>query len=732
MRQPVQTLLEHVRRGLGGAVLLGGAAPADFAGIAGPVVDGLCVLRAGGGLPAVQVAQIAETAQTFETAQITETTQIADAAQLAETAAIAAFSGLADLVRPLIDGESGLDLERGAGHVGRAAGDLIARAAAVQPVVAVVGDAHLLDRPSAIAIAVAVRATRRAPVAWVLTVDDVRRAPFGALGAVAVQLQRPVAAGDLPKATTRALLVLAASATGHIDEVGGALDHLGLRVGDLAPAVAEGVIEATTSGWRFRDLGVATSIYATATPTERQETHAAFVDAINELREAEKGEILARHLAGAAVGPDGAAAEALGRAADGARLRGALEASRSSYGRAASLSPDPGARARWLTGAADTARLLGDLGGLGRAIREARVLTDDATLHNRLDRIATRTSVLRTPQAKIKTLLESGSHTTAIGLILAGRAIDAEAMLAPVVSSALMSDPLDMGPLTVPAIAAGAMWTCDVRGAAAVLDRSIALLRAYGAAEHLPALLVVRAEVGFRAGRWPAARDDAMEAAGLAARLGQQPVRVVARGLALRVSSLMGAPTEDAALVEAESTGSEAYVLWPRHAVGVALLAERKWEAAATVLGEVAVGLERLGVQDPSVLPVAGDLVEALVRSGESAKARDVAEAAKDAVAMSMSIVVRAVAERCLGQVGKAAKAKQHFEKALRLHAETDDRYEEARTLLAFGRLDGDRARLEAAGDRFAALGAWPWLAQVEEELAGKRSRKKLGALTAK
>ena len=48
MRQPVQTLLEHVRRGLGGAVLLGGAAPAESAGIAGSVVEGLCVLRAGG------------------------------------------------------------------------------------------------------------------------------------------------------------------------------------------------------------------------------------------------------------------------------------------------------------------------------------------------------------------------------------------------------------------------------------------------------------------------------------------------------------------------------------------------------------------------------------------------------------------------------------------------------------------------------------------------------------
>lgn len=729
MRQPVQTLLEHVRRGLGGVVLLGGAAPADLAGIAGPVVDGCRVLRAGGGSQPTDAVAPAETADAA----------LAAAAVAAATAApvapvTAAFGGLADLLRPLIHGESGLDfdLDRGAGHVGKAAGELLARAAAAQPVVAVITDAHLLDPESATAIAVAVRATRRAPVAWLIGVDDVRRSPFGALGAVATQIQRPTAPRVVPKATARALLVLAASATGHIDEVGGALEHLGLRVSDLAPAIADGVVEATTSGWRFRDLGVATSIYATATPTERQETHAAFVDAISDLREAEKGEILARHLAGAATGPDGPAAEALGRAADGARLRGALEAARSSYGRAANLSPDQGARARWLAGAADTARLLGDLGGVGRAIREARVLTDDATLHHRLDGIAARTSVLRTSQTKIKTLLESGSHTTAIGLILSGRAVDAEAMLAPMVSSALLSDPLDMGPLTLPAIAAGAMWTCDPRGAAAVLDRSIALLRAYGAAEHLPALLIVRAEVGFRAGRWPAARDDAMEAAGLAARLGQQSVRAVARGMALRVSSLMGAPTEDASVLEAECTGSDAYVLWLRHAVGVAYLTEGRWSAAATVLAEVAEALERLGVRDPSVLPVAGDLVEAQLRAGNAAGARETAERARDAADLSMSIVVRAVAERCLGQVAEPAKAKQHLEKALRLHAETDDRYEEARTLLAAGRQSGDRARLQDAADRFAALGAWPWLAHGETEAVVKKSRRKLKTLTAK
>ncbi|GAA2012301.1 hypothetical protein GCM10009839_03260 [Catenulispora yoronensis] len=701
MRQPVQTLLEHVRNGRGGALLLGGATSAELAAVGGPEwpVDGFRVLRAAG----------------------------------FQAEAALAFAGLADLVRPLADG-SEFDVGAGGPHLlGAAVADLVVRTAAGAPVLAVVADAHWLDPESAAAIAVAVRATKQAPVGWVLGVDDVRRSPFGSLGAVTVAVRRAAAATELPTATSRALLVVAASATGHVDEVGGALGRLGLHVGDLAPAVADGLVEATGAGWRFRDHGVATAVYAAATPAERRATHAAFVEAIAELRAAEKGEILARHLAGAASAADAHAAVALGRAADGARLRGALEAARAAYGRAASLSPDSSARARWLAGAADTSRLVGDLGGVGRAIREARILTDEPTLHLRLDRIAARTSAVRTVQGDIKTLLEPGTPGTAIGLIVAGKAAEAEAMLGPVVAAALLADPLDMGPLTLPAIAAGAMWTGDGGGAAAVLDRSIALLRAYGATEHLPALLIVRAEAGFRLGTWPTARDDAEEAAALASQLGQQPVRAVARGLALRVSSLMGAPTEPASALEAESLGAEAYAMWSRHAVGTAHLAEGRWREATTALGGVADGLERLGVREPSVLPVAGDLVEAALRIGELARARKTAQRAQELAGESTSTVARAVAERCLGQVGEARSAKPCFEAALRLHAETGDRYEEARTLLAYARLDGDRTRLEAAADRFATLGAWPWLARVEAELSGgaKPVDDTLAALTA-
>ncbi|MFL6117783.1 MAG: LuxR C-terminal-related transcriptional regulator [Catenulispora sp.] len=695
MRQPVQTLLEHTRGGRGGVLLLGGATPAELAAVAEPQyrLDGFRVLRAAG----------------------------------FRAEAALAFAGLADLVRPLGRGGAGngseFDVAAGGPYrLGAAAGELVARAAAEGPVLALIADAHWLDPESAAAIAVAVRVTQReqAPVAWLLGVDDVRRGPFGTLGAVTVPLpRRATPAAELPTATRRALLVLAASATGHVDEVGGALERLGLHVGDLAPAVAEGLLEATGSGWRFRDHGVATTVYGAATPAERRATHAAFVEAIFQLRSAEKGEVLARHLAGAASTTDPAAAEALGRAADGARLRGALEAARSAYGRAASLSPDSAARARWLAGAADSSRLLGDLAGVGRAIREARILTDDPAVHQRLDRIAARTSAVRTVQPDIKSLLEPGSPAATIGLIGAGRAAEAEAMVGPLVSAALLADPLDMGPLTLPAIAAGAMWTGDGGGAAAVLDRSIALLRAYGAGEHLPALLIVRAEAGFRLGHWPTARDDAEEAAALASQLGQQPLRAVARGLALRVSSLMGAPTEPASALEAESLGAEAYAMWSRHAIGTAHLAHGRWREAATALAGVADGLERLGVREPSVLPVAGDLVEAALRIGELARARKTAQRAQELAAGSTSTVARAVAERCLGQVGEARSAKSCFEAALRLHAETGDRYEEARTLLVYARMDGDRARLEAAADRFAALGAWPWLARVEAELAG-------------
>ncbi|NUP46415.1 MAG: hypothetical protein HOW97_03740, partial [Catenulispora sp.] len=50
MRQPVQNLLELARNGRGGALLVGGATPAELAAVGGPgfPADGFQVVRAAG------------------------------------------------------------------------------------------------------------------------------------------------------------------------------------------------------------------------------------------------------------------------------------------------------------------------------------------------------------------------------------------------------------------------------------------------------------------------------------------------------------------------------------------------------------------------------------------------------------------------------------------------------------------------------------------------------------
>jgi DNA-binding CsgD family transcriptional regulator len=73
---------------------------------------------------------------------------------------------------------------------------------------------------------------------------------------------------------------------------------------------------------------------------------------------------------------------------------------------------------------------------------------------------------------------------------------------------------------------------------------------------------------------------------------------------------------------------------------------------------------------------------------------------------------------------GDEEEAAAHFEEALALHSRVEDRFQHARTLLAFGerlRRAGERRdareRLRAALELFEGLGAAPWRDRTEQEL---------------
>ncbi len=81
-------------------------------------------------------------------------------------------------------------------------------------------------------------------------------------------------------------------------------------------------------------------------------------------------------------------------------------------------------------------------------------------------------------------------------------------------------------------------------------------------------------------------------------------------------------------------------------------------------------------------------------------------------------------AERSLGLCASSALAQEHFRTALARHAETPDRYETARTELAYGAwLRRERQRvaarplLRSALRSFEQLGATPWADRAAQEL---------------
>jgi DNA-binding CsgD family transcriptional regulator len=147
-----------------------------------------------------------------------------------------------------------------------------------------------------------------------------------------------------------------------------------------------------------------------------------------------------------------------------------------------------------------------------------------------------------------------------------------------------------------------------------------------------------------------------------------------------------------------------------------------------------------IGVDDVDMSPAA-DLVEAYLRLGRDHDALRVAAAHASRAAAKGRPWALARAARCRGLVEEGFEP--HFAEALRLHEETPDVFETARTRLAYGvRLRRARRRvhareeLRAALEAFESLGPSPWADAASAELAatGETARRRdpstLGELT--
>lgn len=354
--------------------------------------------------------------------------------------------------------------------VGVATLGLLSRAADDDPLLVLVDDAHLLDRPSAEALAfaarrlvtdrlallVAMRPDEQSPLAGAgleplpLTGLDVEAARLlvGGTRERAAHLHRatagnplalleltarpqalrgsesgaPVAlerglqdafaarASDLPDDAQQVLL-LAAAGTHDLALLDLACRATGLDVGALVHAERAGLVVVGPGTVEFRHPLVRAAVHGAADPARRREAHRALADALAVAQgpapSAATQERRAWHLAESVLGPDEDVATTLVAAAEGAGGRGAHAVAAAMLERAAVLSPDPADR---------TARVLDAAAGawLAGLPRRATALLD------RVEASASPVQAVRVSELRGAVEARAGSLPVARDLLLAG------------------------------------------------------------------------------------------------------------------------------------------------------------------------------------------------------------------------------------------------------------------------------------------------------------------------
>jgi DNA-binding CsgD family transcriptional regulator len=191
-------------------------------------------------------------------------------------------------------------------------------------------------------------------------------------------------------------------------------------------------------------------------------------------------------------------------------------------------------------------------------------------------------------------------------------------------------------------------------------------------------------------------------------------------------------------LERAEATGTGWDRLEALRARGSATLLAGEPERAAESLGAVWEQMQREGVDEPGVFPVAPELVEALVELGELEEAIAVSGRLHALSEEQRHPWGLATVKRCDGLVRLAAGSYDEEAVAALAQAATDYgalglRFDRARALLALGRVErrlkkwrAARDSLQQAAAAFAELGSTGWAERARAELSrvgGRRSR---------
>jgi DNA-binding CsgD family transcriptional regulator len=580
----------------------------------------------------------------------------------------------------------------------------------------------------------------------------------------------------LSAAARTALLVAAAGGTDR-RLVTRACRSLGVDPVHLVEAADVGLVTTQGATVTFRHPLVRAAVYQAARPADRRAAHAALAAATSGADPDHR----AWHLAAAVPDTDAVAADALEEVADRARSRAAYDVVASALSRAGWLSPEEQDRSRrlvsaaeaaWVAGQADRARaildevdadgtpdllaragrLRGTLAALTGSLPEAiEVLSSTAErVRDTRPELAVElwadgvkagffradTAFLRRAVTALDALLPlvRSSRIAVVGELASGmaRTLTGQAgseQIRRAVDRLAESDLLRSDPLRADWLVLGPLYLREEGRYRALVHEALEDTRTGAALGALGHLLFHVALDDAAGDRWSSAESEYHESIGLARESGQSTdVALALAGLAW-LEARMG--REDgcrAHAAEALALGDEHGIViarvWALLALGELELGGGRADQALEHLGQVRRELSTTGLQDMDLHPGV-DLVEALVRVGQREEARVLAVDYHRLSAVKGQPWALARAERALGMTAAPGEADTHFAAAARLHAETPDVFETARTALLHGaslrrrrRRREARIHLREALAAFEQLGAAQRAEQAVQELA--------------
>jgi DNA-binding CsgD family transcriptional regulator len=604
---------------------------------------------------------------------------------------------------------------------------------------------------------------------------------------VAGEYERRIA--ELPQAARRALALAAAEDDGRLSAIAPAAEELGLALSDLEPGERAGLMSISYGGLAWRHPLVRSAAYRGVSPDERRTMHAALARALPESELDRR----AWHRAAAALGPDEDVAAALAEAGLRARARSAYAAAASAAERAAQLSPGGAERAQRLLAAAEAAWLGGHADRAIATVEEALALGPEPGLRAEVEHLhgqiliragevmaghdvlvegadavaesdpgravvmlaeatdacvyAGRPQAMLAPARRAYELLPSEATererffaNLALGtaLIYADEGDEGAALLREAVAVLEASDILSVDPGFLAAAAIAPLWLRQAEVGESLVDRAIEAARTQGAVGALPFALALAGRDAATSDRWAVGRSLYEEAIELARETGQALPLSAALAWLASIHARQGdsGACEAAgheALEQSERHGLRHFRLWALDALaeldlGLGRLdgAVERWEEKLRLLADH-------GLIDPDLSPVP-ELVEAGLRGGAESFDGATFDAFAHAAEGKGQPWALARLERARGLLASGEGFEPHFEDALRLHGQTRDRFELARTQLCYGealRRAGQRVKareqLRAALEAFDALGAAPWGERARTELlaTGERARRR-------